>query len=400
MSRLSEPLTPVRVPVLVPAPTPPSAALPGPNPASDTPGSVPAPAEEPAAQEEPPSRLPVALLSGASGVVGEAVARALRADFHVIALRGRRASVHAHGEIAVDLAVPRLGLAPEAWADLAARADVVVHAGGRACFDDRADDFHCVNVSGSRRMAELAHDADAPLIHISTAFVEHVDHVRAAAAAIPGDCAAQPLTYLESKIAAERAVAASDALACVVRPSVVMGDSGTGWTPELQAVHGHIKMLLTGMQVSACGPYQRLDMVPRDRLARAVAGLANLAVRDPGRLPALYRACAGNAAPTCAEFAEQVLDAARRQGLRLPRPEFHDPAKTRLADYPGWRDLPERLRTVLAVQAAGSTTLGVGEVFPTSFGGPELPGGPKELTPEQALANLDADIRFVMAGAR
>ncbi|NUU22138.1 MAG: sugar nucleotide-binding protein [Streptomycetaceae bacterium] len=381
---------------MVPAPAPASLALPSPTPPPDL-AAVEAVEE---AAGEMPSDPPVVLLTGATGVVGEAVARALRADFHILALRGRRASAHAHAEIPVDLAAPRLGLDSSAWADLAARADVVVHAGGRACFDDNADDFHCVNVSGSRRLAELAHDAGVPLIHISTAFVDHIEAAREAAALLPGDCAARPLTYLESKLAAERAVAASDALVCVVRPSVVMGDTGTGWTPELQAVHGHIKMLLTGVHMSACGPHQRLDMVPRDMLAQAVAALANLAVRDPSRLPARFQACAGIAAPTCEEFARQVADTARGGGLRLAEPEFHDPAKSRLADYPGWTSLPERLRAVLTVQAAGSTTLGAGEVFATSFGGREVPGAPDALTAERALRNLDADVRFVLAGGR
>lgn len=397
MSRLSEPLCPVRVPVVVPAPVPASAALPSPTPPPDL-GALPLPVEEPAEEGEPPADPPVVLLTGASGVVGEAIARALRADFHVVALRGRRASSHAHADVAVDLASPRLGLDSGAWSDLAARADVVVHAGGRACFDDNADDFHCVNVSGSRRVAELAHDAGAPLIHISTAFVEHIAQAREAAGTIPGECAARPLTYLESKIAAERAVAASDALACVVRPSVVMGDTGTGWTPETQSVHGHIKMLLSGVTTSACGPHQRLDMIPRDVLARAVASLANVAVREPSRLPELYYACAGLAAPTCEEFARQVAETAWRAGLRIGEPEFHDPAKSPLVDYPGWRTLPARVRDVLAVQAAGSTILGAGEVFTTSLGGPELPDGPAALTSAQVLANVEADVRFVMSG--
>ncbi len=399
MSRLSEPLLPVRVPVVVPAPTPASAALPSPAPSPDF-ASAPRPVDTSFGVEQPPHDAPVVLLTGGSGVVGEAIARALRPAFRVVALRGRRVCGHAHAEISVDLASPRLGLDSSAWTELAARADVVVHAGGRTCFDDNADDFHCVNVSGSRRIAELAHDADAPLIHISTAFVEHIDHAREAAAMIPGDCAARPLTYLESKIAAERAVAASDAVACVVRPSVVMGDAGTGWIPEHQAVHGHIKMLLGGARVSACGPHQRLDMVPRDLLARTVAALAVRAVRDSGRLPALYRVCAGAAALTCEEFAQQVAETARSAGLRLPQPEFHDPAKAPLVDFPNWASLPERTREVLAIQAAGSTILGAGEVFPTSLGGNELPDAPGPLTRDQALRNLDADVRFVLAGER
>ncbi|WP_436789267.1 SDR family oxidoreductase [Yinghuangia sp. YIM S10712] len=398
--RLSEPLTPVRVPVVVPAPMPASAALPSPARSRDL-ASIPLPTDTTSsARHDPSTELPVVLLTGASGVVGEAIARALRPIFRVVALRGRRASAHAHHEVPVDLASPRLGLDSSAWTELAARADVVVHAGGRACFDDKADDFHCVNVSGSRRMAELAHDADAPLIHISTAFVDHIEHAREAAATIPGDCAARPLTYLESKIAAERAVAASDALACVVRPSVVMGDTGTGWIPEHQAVHGHIKMLLGGARTSACGPHQRLDMVPRDLLARTVTALAVVAVRDSGRLPALYRVCAGAAAPTCEEFAQQVVETARGAGLQLPQPEFHDPAKAPLVEFPKWASLPERAREVLAIQAAGSTILGAGEVFPTSLGGHELPDGPPALTLDQALRNLDADIRFVLTGGR
>ncbi|MCF2527346.1 SDR family oxidoreductase [Yinghuangia soli] len=396
MSRLSEPLCPVRMPVTVPAvPVPASAALPSPSPAPDH-DAQPEPTEDPEMSGRMSEEAPVVLLTGASGVVGEAIARALRPAFHVVSLRGRRPSVHAHDEVRADLAAPRLGLDSRVWADLAARADVVVHAGGRACFDGSSDSFQCVNVSGTRRMAELAHDAGVPLIHISSAFVEHMDEARVAGALLPDECAARPVAYLESKIAAERAVSASDALACVVRPSVVMGDTGTGWTPEQQCVHGHIRMLLAGVHTSAVGPHQRLDMIPRDTLGQAVAALAAVAVRDPARLPALYWACAGPAAPTCEEFAYQVRDTAGAAGLRLAVPEFHDPVKAPLRDYPGWDALPQDLRTVLGLQAAGSTTLGVGASFPTSYGSRALAGGPAALTPAQALENLAADVRFVL----
>jgi hypothetical protein len=49
----------------------------------------------------------------------------------------------------------------------------------------------------------------------------------------------------------------------------------------------------------------------------------------------------------------------------------------------------------LAIQAAGSTTLGVGEVFPTSFGTREVPGGPKALSSGEVRRQVEADVRFV-----
>ncbi|MDI2130718.1 SDR family oxidoreductase [Yinghuangia seranimata] len=402
MSRISTPLCPVRIPVTVPAPVPASAALPSQGGSPD--GDVAAPVVEPeeadpgAAVPEPPT----VLLTGVSGVIGEALARALAGDFRVVALRGRRASAHAHEEVVADLAAPRLGLDSRVWAALAARADVVVHAAGRACYDDDADDFQRVNVSGSRRMAELAHDAGVPLIHVSTAFVDRIDQAREAAALLDGHDTARPIAYLESKIAAERAVAASGALACVVRPSLVMGDVDTGWTPQQQAVHAHIAMLLGGTNTSACAPHQRLDMVPRDVLAHAVTALAGLAVRDPERLPAVYWATAGTAALTCEEFTQHVVETARGRGLRLAAPQFHDAGKSRLTDYPDWEQLPARVRTGLTLQAAVAATLGAGEPFPTSMGTTknELPYGPQALTQKDTLRNLAADVRFVMASTR
>lgn len=407
MSRVSEPLCPVRVPepssAAAPAPRGRSsgtAALPGPAPAGDAPLPEPAAAED---AEGPAPRTtgdrPVVLLSGSSGIVGEAVAYALRRDFHVVALRGRRAGAYVHEDLPVDLAHPRLGLDSRAWDALVARADVVVHAAGRARYDGHSDEFQCVNVSGSRRMAELASAAGAPLIHLSSAFVDRVGQARDAAAAIPDTCPVTPLTYLESKVAAERAVAASDALTCVVRPSLVMGDSDTGRTPELGFVHEHIKMLLSGVATSMCGPHQRVDMVPRDIVARAVAALVSLAVHDPRRLPSRYWATSGPAALTCAEFGDIVTDVGRRGGLRLAAPDFHDPAKAALADYPDWDVLEPRLRSVLAAQAAGSTILGAGEILPTSFGSREVPGAPAPVTVRQAQQHLEVNARALLDAA-
>ena len=71
-----------------------------------------------------------------------------------------------------DLANERFGLAPDDYASLAERIDVVVASAATVTFDERLDRALALNVHGALRALELARDAGkAPLVHVSTCFV-------------------------------------------------------------------------------------------------------------------------------------------------------------------------------------------------------------------------------------
>ncbi|MGK5556858.1 SDR family oxidoreductase [Actinomadura kijaniata] len=338
---------------------------------------------------------PVVLVSGVSGVVGGAVARALVPDFDVVALTGRRRVV-GYEQVRVDLPARRLGLTARDWAELADRADLVVHAAGKADFTDDPAAMAAVNVEGAARVAELAAAAHAPLIHVSSAYVARLEFVREHEDRIPAECPVRPSVYLASKAAAERDLAAFGGPLCVVRPSVVMGDSADGTTSARQSIHDQIRLVARGTPVMAVGGHVRLDMLPRDVAGQCVAALAAVAVTDPAALPGLFWATAGYAAPTLRATTELVVREMARRGRPVPSPEFFETLKAPLTEFPGWDRLTSLERTVLMCQAANGLMLGDGEPFPSSLGGFPLLGTPAPVRPDEALEHFRNDVEFTL----
>jgi thioester reductase-like protein len=145
------------------------------------------------------------LVTGASGLLGQALLeKLLRAmpeiDEVVLLLRPRgRASAHDRlveivrsplferlrterpdfdawwparvSAVAGQLGRPRLGLEPATWKALAERVSAVIHMGALASFDEPLDRVLEVNTSGTLDVLDLARDADAPLVHVSTCYV-------------------------------------------------------------------------------------------------------------------------------------------------------------------------------------------------------------------------------------
>src|SRR5262249_33586970 len=175
------------------------------------------------------------LLTGASGVVGQALIPMMAARHELICLT-HRAPVHegiAH--LPADLSQPGMGLDSRRHADLVRRIDAVIHTAAITHFGASGQAMRNLNVHGTQRILELAARANVPVYPLSTAFVARVNQ----AAARPGVTGgSSPVDYLESKIAAEEIVRASGQPTVILRPSVVLGDSGTGRIARYQGLHG------------------------------------------------------------------------------------------------------------------------------------------------------------------
>jgi long-chain acyl-CoA synthetase len=244
------------------------------------------------------------LLTGATGFVGmEILARYLeRTDRPVIApVRARdeaeaterlRATVaclfgdgRAFGErltaLPADIEEPGLGLDAATRDQVAARVTDIVHSAASVSFTLPLDRSREVNVEGTRRVLELAElcarrGGLEHFSYISTAYVAgtHKGHFGEDQLDV-GQRFRNP--YEQSKFEAERLVRQADGRLPIqiFRPSIVVGERTTGWTPAFNVLYSPLKAFARGALPAV--PARRsapVDVVPVDYVADAVFELA------------------------------------------------------------------------------------------------------------------------------
>jgi long-chain acyl-CoA synthetase len=278
-------------------------------------------------------------LTGATGFVGaEVLARLLeRPDREVIALiraadpDGARARlrgvleslgleeeaerVHA---VAGDVTSPRLGLtAPERHA-ICARIDSVVHCAASVSFTLGLEESRAINVEGSRRVVELA--ARAPglerLVHVSTAYVAG-RHTGTFGEEDSDLGQTFRNAYERSKWEAEAVVRGGAAAAglplSIVRPSIVVGDSESGWTASFNVVYHPLQAFARGLvDTVPADPNAIVDIVPVDHVAEGI-----LAVLEAEAPPPTVALVAGETAPRLGELIELAARYFDRPPARL-----------------------------------------------------------------------------------
>jgi thioester reductase-like protein len=202
------------------------------------------------------------------GIVSSLVGPSERWSRRAIAVRG-------------DVARAWLGIGSARRDWLAERVGRVIHCAASVSFTLGLEDSRAINVIGTRRVVELAQlcarrgGLDS-FVHVSTAFV---------AGTHPGTFAESDLdlsqgfrnAYEQSKFEAERVVheRGSGLPAQIVRPSIVVGDSATGWTPAFNVLYGPMKAFSRGAYPAI--PARRsapVDVVPVDYVADAILALA------------------------------------------------------------------------------------------------------------------------------
>ena len=282
-------------------------------------------------------------LTGATGFVGmETLARLLeRPGREVVALiraddnagahdrledvLGRLGLGHESGRVhavAGDVTQDGLGLAPDEREAIAARVDAVVHCAASVSFALPLPESREINVEGTRRVLELALEAPEleRFVHVSTAYV---------AGTYPGEFGEDEHdrgqdfrnAYEQSKWEAEGVVRAADGLPLtVVRPSIVVGDSETGWTAAFNVLYHPLKAYARGqVDTIPADPDSIVDVVPVDFVADGI--LAALDAPEPLATLALV---AGECAPRLVELTEA---AARYFELPPPALEGEPPAE-------------------------------------------------------------------------
>jgi len=273
------------------------------------------------------------LMTGATGFVGmELLARVLEhTDRDVIALvradddvaaqvriddvlesivapgaRPHRGRVRA---VAADLETPGLGISPIQRERIAGSVTAVVHCAASVSFTLPLDEARRINVEGTREIVKLACDARSRgslerFVHVSTAYVAG-DRV-GLISEHDGDVGQTfRNTYERTKLEAEQLVTSSGLPAAIVRPSVIVGDSSTGWTQAFNVIYWPLQAFARGLFPTVPGDAAAsLDIVPVDTVANALLEL----LRGPVRGGA-FHIVAGDAAPTNAELATMAAEA-------------------------------------------------------------------------------------------
>jgi nucleoside-diphosphate-sugar epimerase len=148
--------------------------------------------------------------------------------------------------------------------------DVVCHCAASIAFDLPLDEAREINVDGTRTVLELARVAGARrFVHVSTAYVSGTHEGRFTEDMLGTEFRN---TYEQTKCEAERIVGdVSGMEVAIARPSIVMGESDTGWTPAFNVLYWPLRAFARGLfaQVPA-RPDGRVDVVPVDYVADGI----------------------------------------------------------------------------------------------------------------------------------
>jgi long-chain acyl-CoA synthetase len=268
------------------------------------------------------------LLTGATGFLGqELLARYLeRGDDRVHALvrapddEAAAARLPSHprlSAVAGDIERPRLGLDERRADELAEQVTTVVHCAASVSFSLGLEESRQVNVGGSRRMVDLAErcagrgDGLRRFAYVSTAYVAGT---RAGVfdedSLDVGQSFRNP--YERSKFEAERLVRerAAGLPLQVMRPSIVVGDSRSGWTSSFNVLYAPLRAFARGA-IPALPARRRspVDVVPVDYVADSIH---DLSLHGPD---GTFHLVAGRNATSVGDLMQL---AARRLGRRQP----------------------------------------------------------------------------------
>ena len=289
------------------------------------------------------------LLTGATGFVGMAVlARILeRTDRRVVVMVRARSQPEADARLAAlmrslcaepgrymrrvtamcgDLTATGLGLG-EARETIAEHVGEIIHGAASVSFNLPLAQSRAINVEGTRRVLELAHDCVARgqglrrMTYVSTAYVAGDRHGWVRENELDVGQSSRN-TYEQSKREAERLVAHEQGRLplTVVRPSIVVGERKTGWTSSFNVMYGPLRAVAAGALPVLPGRRDGvLDIVTVDYVADAILALASSPTAQGGT----FHVVAGEKAMTLDELRQLAARRFARRAPRLIRPRLY-----------------------------------------------------------------------------
>ena len=304
----------------------------------------------------PDSKRRTILLTGASGVVGRALLRRLRA-LDVVCLVHRSPVSGPNVTVALgDIVEPMFGLAEHAYAELATKVDAVIHCAAVTNFNRTDGSLEATNIAGTEHVAAFAATANAVLYHVSTAFVHTT---------VDGDRGRTAIGYAASKLAAEQVVRSSGVPHAIIRPSVVIGDSATGEIAAFQGLHHVAAGMFAGLvPMIPFDPGWPIDFIPADIVADAIACVVENRVSEGE-----FWITAGNRALRLDESVALAVEFARDLRVNVDMPRFVPPDMFDRLIGPVFLDaLPDKIRrNVLQMLEFFTAYLQSGETKPSSL---------------------------------
>lgn len=269
------------------------------------------------------------------GVDDEVVARqgaALLAD--LFADQEARAEASARVRfVRGDVSAPGLGLAPGLLDALARTTTDIVHSAADVRFHLPLAEARAVNVEGTRHVLELARAATRAgvlrrLTHVSTYAVGRPEAgSQTVLEALPALDERYPNTYEQTKSEAEHLVLshAGEVPLSVIRPSIIAGDSRTGWTLDFKVFYLPLRMYARGA-FAAGRPFPvvrgaRWDAIYLDYASDRTYALSVLGAERSGTI---YHVVAGDEAvetgPEFREGAGNLRELMALHGMEPPPP--------------------------------------------------------------------------------
>ena len=230
---------------------------------------------------------------------------------------------HRHRLVAVrgDAKRPRLGIDAAQFDRVADEVTEIVHAAASVSFTQALDDARLINVEGTRHVLDLAERCAERgglrrLAHVSTAYVAGTHH---------GTFYEHDLergqsfnnTYELTKWEAERLVREHIGRLpiTIVRPSIVVGEEDSGWTPAFNVMYGPLHAYSRGsLTVVPARRSAPVDVVPAGYVADAIFELST----RPDSAGRTFTLAAGPEASTVGELIDTSAAAfGRRRGVAL-----------------------------------------------------------------------------------
>ena len=226
--------------------------------------------------------------------------------------------------VAGDLLEPGLGLSPRRRDELAEHVDEVIHSAASVSFSLPLAEARAINVAGTRRVLELAawiqrRSGLHRFAHVSTAFVAGTHR------GVFGERDLERSqdfnnSYERSKWEAEVVVRAHRARlpVQVFRPSIIVGDERSGWTPSFNVIYTPLRAYAAGTLPMV--PARRsapVDIVPVSYVARAILRLADAGAGKT------FTLASGPDAPSVGELIDRAAAYLDRPPVRVLSPRLY-----------------------------------------------------------------------------